>query len=240
MQLILYMKVIKGPLAMTTNKALDNLLEDQTNAYAHEDAVLEPLLPAINQIKDVGIRTFVRSTLMKAAPFFWKVSADLDHNNYPADEKQDSGLVLHTIRVARVVAAIATIQDCSQREMDVLLAAALLHDITKAVEEIDGSVGYDPMHPYTVDGFVQWVQEYDDKYSNDAVSSTLFIDEESIQAILRIIRCQKGIWSVVPETTPITSLEWTLAIAEYLVGKLPYIIDGKDIKQWRWIDNKDS
>lgn len=225
---------------MSADKILDNLLEDKNNIYAHEDTILDPLLPVIDQIQDTSIRMFVRSVLMKAPPFFWKIGANLDNDTYAKDEAEEGGLVLHTIRVARVVASIANLQDRTQRELDLLLAATLLHDLTKAVEENDGTIGYDPMHAYTVDGYVQWVQDYDDKYSDDGVSSTLYIDEEAMHQITRIIRCHKGAWSIVPETIPLTQVEWTLAIAEDIVSKLPHIIDGKNPKEWRWIETSGS
>ena len=213
---------------------LENLLSSEENNIKAEDEILTPLLPVIDQIANGGIRYFVRAVLLKAAPFFWETEANLDNDGYPPDEKCAGGNVLHTIRVARIASIIANSQDASQHEHDLLMAAALLHDLTKAVEEVDGSIGYDQMHPYTVEAYVNWVREEDDRNASEVESSTLFISEEDVHKIMRIIRCQGGVWSVVPETIPITPLEWTLHFADTLAMKLHTIIDGPKLQDWRW------
>lgn len=216
------------------DRLLDGILNSEENRIKDEDVILSPFLPVIDKIHNAGIRSFVRAVLLHAPPWFWTTSSGLDNTNYPPDELEPGGLVLHTIRVARIAYDISIAQDRTQREIDMLLAAALLHDLTKAVEEVDGSIGYDPMHAYTVEGYINWVREEDERTATDVSSSTLFIDEDDLQVILRMIRCHKGVWSPIPETYPLTPLEWALHFSDMLAQKLHHIIDGKEIQAWRW------
>jgi hypothetical protein len=83
------------------------------------------------------------------------------------------------------------------------------------------------MHPYTVGEFVKKCQENDKKYGSDISSSTLFLEEETVQSILRLVRCHLGPWSPVPETIPISYLEMIVHISDNIASKLHNIIDIK-------------
>lgn len=215
---------------------LEELIEDRTDGGSMdtEDEILAPLLEEINFIEDPGIHSFVRSLLIKANPNFWTDPAVfIDTEEYPPDEHRVGGNVLHTKRVFRVVHRMSVAQQRSEDERDILLAAALLHGITKGVER-EGGVEFDPLHPYTVDAFVKWAQMQDEKYSSEATSSTLWVDDMATKTILRIVRCQRGYWSAIPETVPMTGLDWTLHFADLFVSDIHHIIDGDEVELERW------
>ena len=122
----------------------------------------------------------------------------------------------------------------SVEEKDIIIAACLLHDVTKGKIEKDGSFTYDKMHPYTVGEFVKFCQEDDKKYANDINSSTLYVTEEDVQTLLRLVRCHLGPWSPVPETVPITYLDMIVHLADNIASKVHYILDGDEILPERW------
>lgn len=216
------------------NSLLDDLLDEENQErYVEEDKTLEPLLAEINRINDQGIRLFVRTILLRAPLPFWRGPSSYSGKYHPPDEHGYQGTILHTKRTVRIMRLIAKAHDFSQHTTDILLAAALLHDITKGVEWTPGTVSYDPMHPYTVDNFVDWVQE-EDQEATANTSSTLFIEGEEIQQILRLIRCHMGMWSPIPETVPLSEAEWALHMADYLASNLHIIVDGNEVPEWRW------
>lgn len=201
-----------------------------------EDEVLAPLLDEINLIEDQGIHSFIRSALYRAPDYFWIIPSSFSGKYHPPDERSTAGNVLHTKRVVRLVKYIAVSQDRSEWESDVLVAAALLHDVLKGARLKDGTVNYDPMHAYTVDRFIDWVRKSDETSTTEVNSSSLWIEDETVATILRLVRCHMGRWSPIPETIPATDMDWTLHLADMIASKLHHIIDGEDIQEWRWVN----
>lgn len=217
------------------NKILDDILEQSvvSSMLAEEDQLLAPLLDEIGLIVSEPIRLFVRSVLLRADSF-WKIPSSFSGKYHPPDEHNEGGNVLHTKRTVRTAKIICESHSLPQEEVDVVIAACLLHDITKGKLCEDGSFSYDPMHPYTVGKFVKFCQEDDKKYASDMNSSTLFLSEEDVQTILRLVRCHLGPWSPVPETLPITYLDQIVHIADNVASKLHIIVDGEKVQNSRW------
>jgi len=220
------------------NNILDDILEQSvvTSMMGEEDNVLAPLLKEINMIKSEPIKSFVRSVLLRAESF-WKIPSSFSGKYHPIDEHNEGGNVLHTKRVVRTAKILCESHSLPSEEVDIVLAACLLHDITKGKLDESGSFSYDPMHPYTVGKFVKVCQEDDKKYASDLTSSTLFLSEEDVQTILRLVRCHLGPWSPVPETIPITYLDQIVHLADNVASKLHIIVDGDDVQDYRWRSN---
>lgn len=220
------------------DKALDKFLkEDETylSHYEKENWILEPLLEEIDLIVDESIKSFTRSVLLRAGPF-WEIPASFSGKHHPPDERGTGGNVLHTKRVVRTVGLICQSYNCTDIEKDILTSAALLHDLTKGIL-IDGldETRYDPMHPYTVDRFVNFIRQDDETYATENQSSTLYIKDELVNQIMKCIRFHLGPWSPVPETRPLYPMEMILHIADYCASNLHYIIDGIDCVEERWL-----
>ena len=226
---------------ITSTNVLDEILSDDKSSIKpkDEDLVLSPLLEEINMIIDQNIKLFVRSILYRASDF-WEMPASCSGKHHPPDERDVGGNVIHTKRVVRTACLISESYSLPQDEKDIVIAASLLHDITKAIkDETTGKFKYDPMHPYTVGLFVKKCQEEDKNYASESQSSTLFLSEDSVQSILRLVRCHLGPWSPVPETTPITYLDMIVHIADNLASKMHIMIDGNNVIESRWShDNK--
>lgn len=220
------------------NKILDEFLEEDEQEYIpqfeKENFILEPLLDEIEAIKEEAIRNFVRSVLLKNKAF-WIIPSTFSEDYNPPDEHDVGGNVLHTKRVFRICALLADSHILSAIERDILLAAALLHDVTKGVITRDEELpAYDEFHPYTVDRFVRQVKIDDELHGGENQSTMLFLEEEHATRILRIIRCHMGIWSPIPETYPINDLEMILYTADTIAVRLHWIIDGEDLVMERW------
>lgn len=223
----------------------NDLLEDLLNPTAETDPSLEeeniklaPLLSEIDTIQDRGINSFVRAILF-AAEAFWKAPSTNIEGFHPSDELTEGGGVKHTQRVVRIARAMCRSQERSQHDMDIIIAAALIHDVTKGLE-IDGHYSFDSMHPYTVDHFVSMVIAHEDHAAepNTTGSSVMEITTEDCANVLRLVRCHMGPWSPIPETFPVTQTEWILHFADVIATQLHVIIDGDEVNEWRWTEPK--
>lgn len=219
------------------DKMLDDLLsEDQKNIpqFEKENFTLEPLLEEIDMIVDQQIKQFVRSVLLKAT-LFWEIPSVFSEVDNPPDEHDIGGQVLHTKRVFRICQLICESYTgiLSSTDKDVVLAAALLHGVTKGVL-MNGTPTFDEFYPYTVDRFVSMVRREDEVHATENESSVLYIQEAQVLRILRLIRCQRGPWSPIPETFPIDPDEMILHIADHIASKLHWVIDGDDFILARW------
>lgn len=216
---------------------LDDLIGDNEKSvtFVSENEVLSPLLAEIELISSEEIKAFVRSVLLKSE-IFWEIPASFSSEFHPPDEHNRGGNVLHTKRVVRLAEILCDSYSLSDSEKDLIIAAALLHDITKGIaSENEGQFHYDPMHPYTVNSFVTECIEYDKSYANDNNSSTLFIAEEDLQTILRLIRCHLGPWSPVPETIPITYMDYILHMADNVAANIYNVISDSELVNPIWL-----
>jgi hypothetical protein len=222
---------------MSKESILDEILNGEKDSVSteEENLVLKPLEDEINMISDSNIKSFVKSILMRADSF-WEIPSSFSGKYHPLDEHNKGGNVLHTKRVIRAAKIISDSYSLLDEERDIVYAACLLHDLTKGVKSKDDSESfyYDSMHPYTVGAFVKKCQEYDKKFAGESHSSTLFISEDVVQSILRLVRCHLGPWSPVPETLPITYLDIIVHLSDNIASKVHYLVDGENVIEERW------
>lgn len=220
---------------------LETLLQgqDDSRTYESEDEILEPLAEELLAIDDESILDFCRSMLYHADPSFWIVPAGGMDEDLPPDAHDYRGNVIQIKRVVRFCQQLAVAYQLDVEEMDILVAASLLHTITKVVE-INDILTFDPFHPYSVDRAVIMRRQADEPDSSDVRSSTLWVENEVLLSILRLIRVQKGIWSPIPETIPETTLEWIFHTATLMAGNVHHMIDGAAVKEWRWKEPEDG
>jgi HD superfamily phosphohydrolase YqeK len=226
-------------LEMSKKSLLDDIIfQDKSEIVKEEDTFLEPLLDEINLIKDDAIRDFVRSVLLKSN-IFWLIPSSFSNKYHPSDEHDNGGNVIHTKRVTRIANTIVDSYSLTGEEKDIILAACLIHDLTKGImSEDSSSFNYDPMHPYTVGEFVIQCQLIDKSQGNDSVSSSLFIAEETLQTILRLVRCHLGPWSPVPETYPITYMDYIVHLADNIATNLQTYIEDSELINDKWKRSK--
>jgi hypothetical protein len=220
---------------MAKKSILDEIIESDSNqSYDNENEILKPLLDEIELIEDESIKSFVRSCLIKAKSF-WIVPSSFSGKYHPPDEHGPGGNVLHTKRVVRVANSMCESHSVINEERDVVLAACLLHDVTKGIENSSSeNFEYDPMHPYTVGAFVSKCVDHDKEYGTDDCSSCLFLSEEAVNTILRLVRCHLGPWSPVPETFPITYLDYIVHVADNIASKIHLYIQDSELMNEKW------
>lgn len=215
---------------------LDEILvkEKNVSSIGKENETLFFLLDEINLILDESIRSFVRSILVRSDTF-WEIPSSFSGKYHPQDERTKGGNVLHTKRVVRIASLMSESYSLSQEEKDIVISACLLHDICKGKKEHGAEeCKYDPMHPYTVGKFISECQEKDKKFASESESSTLFLSEDIVQSILRLVRCHLGPWSPVPETYPITYLDYIVHLSDNIASKLHLIIEDSDLINPKW------
>lgn len=216
-------------------KSISEKLLEKADVVNIDNLILSDLLEEIDIISDPTIKGLVRSVLTRAESF-WYATSTIIEGAHPPDEYTEGGLVTHTKRVVRAAILIANTFDCSPADFNILIAAALLHDVTKTVWENSdqNNIVHDPMHPYTVDSFVEWCLSDDQKKSEAELNNGLDVSEEALHQILRLIRCSHGVWSPIPETLPMTPLEKALHVADLIASNIHHIVDGKEIVGERW------
>jgi len=219
-----------------TKSILDDILisEKEHSSLSSENEILDSILNEINLINDESIKSFVRSILIKADSF-WKIPSSFSGKYHPADEHGEGGNVLHTKRVVRIANLLCESYNLSLEEKDIVISACLIHDVCKGVKNMDSNkFEYDPMHPYTVGKFISNCQKTDKQFSSESESSTLYLSEDIVQSILRLVRCHLGPWSPVPETYPITYLDYIVHIADNIASKIHSIIEDSDLINPIW------
>lgn len=191
-----------------------------------EDKQLELLMGEINLIKSPSIKSFVRRILLSVSTFWFAPSGD-ESSEVPEDERSIGGLVLHTRRMVSILRLMMESQDISQIESDILVAAAILHDCTRArVEDVSNSVTFDPAHTVTVDMLADALAEKEDSESVEVnASSVAGVDDEVRESILRLVRIQDGPVAIVPELMPEGMLENMFYMADYLASRIHLVTE---------------
>lgn len=201
---------------------------------AREDKVLQSLLPEIKLIEDHGIEVFTRAILLAANPNFWTHSPHMQKagETRPAlDETKPYGNVLYLKRLIRVMRVLFDSYELRRKVRDMLVSAALIHNTTRFDSENNNGLR---VAPFTVVDLVRETQERETESATDDQSTTQYIGHEELVRILRIVRCQDGPWSLVPEARPSKVDERLLHNAIRICNHMSYIIDGRHDLSERW------
>lgn len=215
---------------------LNKILESSSSKFSDkdiEDSILEPLMVEIDLIRDPSISSFVRSMLLKSETF-WDMPGSFASVYHPPDEDNAFGNVLHTKRVVRVALIMCSNLSFSNIETDIVIAACLLHDLTKGFLNSEGKIDYDEFHAFTIDRFYE-VSKRQDMLVSETQSSVLHLEDEIVAKILRLIHCHDGRDSKLPETLPSTEEELIVANANAIASRLHWIVDGDEIIMDRWL-----
>ncbi|MBN2380230.1 HD domain-containing protein [candidate division WOR-3 bacterium] len=155
----------------------------------------------LSSIQDASIKKFVSKSLKKVPDYFWHVPASASGRFHPLDTLGDGGLVLHTKRVVYLASEIAKVFKIEGEKLDVLRAAAILHDSFKNGVKDEGHTEED--HPLIV------------RYQlKELADETAFFEE-----IMNAIECHQGLWGPQPLRMPKSPLEWALHIADFVASR---------------------
>lgn len=83
------------------------------------------------KIKSFYIREFVKKALLRADPMFWKAPCSSSGKYHPPEDQGEGGLIRHLQKGVIVVEQFARRAQFDEFELDMAIAAMILHDICK-------------------------------------------------------------------------------------------------------------
>ena len=135
-------------------------------------------------IQSEGIRNFVKTALAAAPPEFWIAPASSSGKYHPPEDNMEGGLVIHSRKAVRVAIALCRffgIEDGLMKDM--VIAAAVLHDIKKSGDPWD-------KHTHPEHGLIayNWLMQFAD-------------NDPNLLGICQLVKDHVGIWNK-PKSTP--------------------------------------
>lgn len=220
---------------------LTGLMDDLTSSAGIQEVVdiVEPLRTELSLLRDKGLREFV-SLMLCNAPFIWTSPSTNLADIHPPDEYDVGGLILHIKRSVRAAFVLATVYPLHDDDIQVLLAAAILHCVAKPM--LPNNQGdpftpdmYDNHYMISFDTFIQNAIESELMATPSRMTkNALDLDQEIISRIARLVHCCEGTFSPIDEIYPQDPLEILMASANLVAKSIHLIIDGPDIVEKRW------
>lgn len=100
-------------------------------------------------VKNEELKNFLYQCVDKFPGYFWTAPASVQKYHYP-DEREDGGLVLHTLRLCKLTEDMVRFHQLNYWENNVLIASCILHDsFARGVPPKDINIS-DPLHPIYV------------------------------------------------------------------------------------------
>lgn len=178
-------------------------------AYSDEDK-LKQFKNELDDIQNEPLRVFAREVILHAPDYFFTCPASSTGKYHPTLSLGDGGLVRHTRLVEWFAMNIANAMMIEERNKDLLIVAALAHDMKK---HGDGNTEYTVKeHPKLAAEFL------------DSVWNCMFhkegIEYRDIQKIERLVECHMGQFGEKDGMpVPKTKLELILHSADYLASR---------------------
>lgn len=180
--------------------------EDKLRLFANEFAY----------IKNVNLRKFAKEIIANAGDWFFVEPASTSGKYHPKFSLGEGGLMRHTRCVAYWATAMAESFNMNQEESDLLVIAALAHDIKKH----DDNGRFLRNHPILASDYVCEIME---KFSEDVITN------EQVQKICCAVAAHMGKWEGtrewVKDTTkelfpmPKNDFEKALQAADYIASR---------------------
>ena len=162
----------------------------------------------LNDITEENIRDFAKLLIENADDYFFTVAASTSGKYHPQFDLGDGGLVRHTRCVAFFALCEATSRMFSEHETNLLIAAALAHDIKK--------LG-DGKGQHTVGDHPQWAYNYImDTYN----ANKSLLPKKDVNLIANMVLSHMGKWGEKDGMPlPKTELEKALQAADYIASR---------------------
>ena len=169
-----------------------------------------------NLIKNVNFKKFAEEVIANADDYFFVVPASSSGKYHPQVSLGDGGLVRHTRCVAYFATWLAESFCMTQEDSDLLIIAALAHDIKK---QGNGKTNYTVHeHPLLASNYIAEIRN---KFTEDEIS------EIQVQKICCAVASHMGKWGhnaefikgKEPLPLPTTEFEKLLQAADYLASR---------------------
>ena len=169
----------------------------------------------LNYIKNQNFKKFAEELIGSADDYFFVVPASSSGKYHPSFSLGEGGLVRHTRCVAYFAQAMAESLNLSQEDSDLLIIAALAHDIKKQGDNTGHTVREHPLLAST------YICEIMNKFSEDIITN------EQVQKICGAVVSHMGKWEHLPEYTrgkeaypmPNNDFEKALQAADYIASR---------------------
>jgi len=91
----------------------------------------ELLYNQLKEIKDDGIRNFVKTALDNAPEGFWTIACSGSGRYHPPENQGSGGVIRHLIKCIITAKDLCDYFNLDEKDTDIVLAGAILHDIQK-------------------------------------------------------------------------------------------------------------
>jgi len=178
--------------------------------------MIEPgdLLACIQSIENPKLERLVETIMEKYYSKLRELPSSISGKHHPPDERGAYGLIRHICRVVKFCKHLAIEFKLTMRDQDRLIAAALLHDISKCdLNQWNGK---------------EWIRDKNGDWLHPVLSSLIlrrfYVEEfsmfpelqDDIDAIARLIERHMSHWSYPPNPKPETLLEYLFCLADYI------------------------
>lgn len=169
----------------------------------------------INDIKDSNLRAFATELIASAPDYFFIVPASSSGKYHPPFDLGEGGLVRHTRCVAFIAKSVAESYCYNDRDTDMLIVAALAHDIQKQGSGDGKHTVWE--HPELAMNYVWDIYE----------SNKFDIPKGDIEKIANAVHSHMGKWGNNPSflkgnkplPMPKTEFEMALQVSDYIASR---------------------
>jgi len=181
--------------------------------------MIEPgdLLARIQSIENPKLERLITTIIEKYYNALRELPSSISGKHHPSDERSRYGLIRHLCRVAKFSEHIAVEFKLSPKDRDRLIAAALLHDISKCdTNQWNGKEWIrdeiqDELHPLLSSVILRsiYIKEF-----------SMFPElQDDVDAIARLIERHMSHWTYPSNPKPETLLEHLFCLADYISAK---------------------
>jgi hypothetical protein len=162
----------------------------------------------LNDIKDNDLRKFAERVIENAEDYFFTIAASTTGKYHPKFDLGDGGLMRHTRLVEYIAVCEATSRMYSEHDTDLLIIAALAHDIKKLGN--NGSRHTVVSHPLIA---AEYLEEMHEKYPK-------LISEEDLKKVCGAVKSHMGQWGNKDGLPlPKDDFEFALQAADYIASR---------------------
>ena len=159
--------------------------QQDSNNYA-----LDNLLTELSLIKDLSVRNFTTSVILKTPGLFWYRPSAYFKGHHPSDEYSEWGNLLHIKRTLVIAKEFTGIEDLDTSSSDILYSGLLVHDIGK----------------YGPDGLEERIQLKTHAHIAVVLIKDMGYTDSFVPTILGVVLTHMGRWGSVKPSTPLEKL----------------------------------
>lgn len=175
----------------------------------------EKFIQECNNLSNDKIREVVLNTVLEIPKYFYTIPSSSSGKYHPSDEIVEGGLVRHTLKDVKVAKEMASMYNLSEYELELCIAALLLHDCCKSGKK-ENSGHTEFLHP---------------KYAAELIIENNFYNKRVAKKIASLIKSHMGRWNTskyapgkkLPK--PKTKLQKFVHLCDYIASRKEFNIE---------------